>query len=602
MSTWVSGSTATEASYSVENNTSTVTVNLYVGWNGGSWAEDNPAYYITINGNTKWGTANFNTGESSSGSQWLASHTVTVPHNSDGTGSCNWSVGYEGIYAGEGRYSTYSSTLTLTTIPRASKIVGLSNFSIENSFSFTVDKPLTSGTDNITITSGTFTKTISNYTSGSSISFTTAEKNSLYALNTTGTTIPLTITITTYNGSTNIGSNSYSCNGTFVATNPTFSGTINTSPSTLIEGQTTLSVTLSADATGTKGATITQYAVTVGSQTVTSATRTTFTFPNVRDNLVSVNVTDSRGMHLATPATKSITITPYSAPTITSAIVTRTPTPVSTSVQMQLGGGYSDVVASSLTAKYRYKQNGGSYPSTYTTVTLTKTNGVYSYTDTISGTFGMTYSYDFEIVIEDTYSTVTRTINLSSGRTTVDIDTANMRVGIGKFVENEDNQSLTVAGDIYEGNVKLANKYAKYEVISSPTVPNFTALINLIYPVGSIYLSVSSTSPETLFGGTWVKLQNRFLLGAGSSYTLGATGGEATHKLTEAEMPAHTHLGGHINVSMLGQTGGANWPTLMSRAIDDTTAYNNHTTSTGSSTAHNNMPPYLVVNMWKRTA
>ena len=62
-----------------------------------------------------------------------------------------------------------------------------------------------------------------------------------------------------------------------------------------------------------------------------------------------------------------------------------------------------------------------------------------------------------------------------------------------------------------------------------------------IYPVGAIYMSVSSTSPASLFGGTWEQIQNRFLLAAGDTYAAGKTGGEATHTLTVEEMPAHNH-------------------------------------------------------------
>lgn len=66
-------------------------------------------------------------------------------------------------------------------------------------------------------------------------------------------------------------------------------------------------------------------------------------------------------------------------------------------------------------------------------------------------------------------------------------------------------------------------------------------LIDLIYPVGSIYMSVNSTSPATLFGGTWSQLQDRFLLGAGSAYTNGNTGGATTVTLTTSQIPAHKH-------------------------------------------------------------
>lgn len=82
-------------------------------------------------------------------------------------------------------------------------------------------------------------------------------------------------------------------------------------------------------------------------------------------------------------------------------------------------------------------------------------------------------------------------------------------------------------------------------------------VVDMVYPVGSIYMSVSSTSPATLFGGTWVQLKDRFLLGAGDTYTNGATGGVASitytpagtnsggavsnHTLTVAQIPSHNH-------------------------------------------------------------
>lgn len=67
-------------------------------------------------------------------------------------------------------------------------------------------------------------------------------------------------------------------------------------------------------------------------------------------------------------------------------------------------------------------------------------------------------------------------------------------------------------------------------------------IVDMIYPVGSIYMSVSSTSPATLFGGTWVALnEGRVLIGAGSKHAAGTTGGEETHKITVKELPSHNH-------------------------------------------------------------
>lgn len=62
-----------------------------------------------------------------------------------------------------------------------------------------------------------------------------------------------------------------------------------------------------------------------------------------------------------------------------------------------------------------------------------------------------------------------------------------------------------------------------------------------VYPVGSIYMSVNATDPGKLFGGTWQRIKERFLLGAGDTHAAGNTGGEFEHTLTLDEMPSHIH-------------------------------------------------------------
>lgn len=150
-------------------------------------------------------------------------------------------------------------------------------------------------------------------------------------------------------------------------------------------------------------------------------------------------------------------------------------------------------------------------------------------------------------------------------------------------------------------------------------------LINLIYPIGSIYMSVNNVSPQTFLGGTWERIQDRFLLSAGSSYTAGTTGGEATHTLTVDEMPSHTHAqlgasGGLANSSPVRQVfqGDGNVVVYASdgsvvyATMKMTDAPKTYRTTTinedgltgaiGGGKAHNNMPPYLAVYIWKRTA
>ena len=134
------------------------------------------------------------------------------------------------------------------------------------------------------------------------------------------------------------------------------------------------------------------------------------------------------------------------------------------------------------------------------------------------------------------------------------------------------------------------------------------AIVDKIYPVGSIYMSMNAISPSSFFGGTWVKIEGCFLLGSSSSYSLGATGGEATHVLTTNEMPSHSHTATFYNDDF--SNGGDSQSSDKKKQSPGLTydvgwkngAWQYSSNATGGGAAHNNMPPYLVVNIWKRTA
>ena len=70
---------------------------------------------------------------------------------------------------------------------------------------------------------------------------------------------------------------------------------------------------------------------------------------------------------------------------------------------------------------------------------------------------------------------------------------------------------------------------------------NGAPLLNLVYPVGSIYWSSNNTNPGTLFGGTWTQIKDKFILAAGDYYSNGATGGTSSVTLTVSNMPSHSH-------------------------------------------------------------
>lgn len=156
-------------------------------------------------------------------------------------------------------------------------------------------------------------------------------------------------------------------------------------------------------------------------------------------------------------------------------------------------------------------------------------------------------------------------------------------------------------------------------------------LFDAIYPVGSVYISVNSTSPQTLFGGTWVQLQDRFLLGAGTTYSNGATGGNK-----DAVAVSHNHtitqnVGGTFGYGGWGTIYGNGYTSAPGDASGNITLLENYNSgigdwsgsgnsqrgrnvyakynipnlamaNAGESGTDKNMPPYLVVYMWKRTA
>ena len=136
------------------------------------------------------------------------------------------------------------------------------------------------------------------------------------------------------------------------------------------------------------------------------------------------------------------------------------------------------------------------------------------------------------------------------------------------------------------------------------------------YPVGSIYLSVNNINPTNFFGGVWEQIKDKFLLACGDNHANGSTGGEETHTLTTDEIPSHQHKHNPNDSTAVGvtfKTGTGNrsyrigsnssgqyvFSALSSDSLEFATTA---TAKIGGGDAHNNMPPYLAVYMWKRTA
>lgn len=151
-----------------------------------------------------------------------------------------------------------------------------------------------------------------------------------------------------------------------------------------------------------------------------------------------------------------------------------------------------------------------------------------------------------------------------------------------------------------------------FEEFMTSTNNSLSKYWQTVYPVGSIYMSLSSADPGTLFGGTWERIRDRFILAAGNTYGAGATGGEATHTLSGEEIPSHGHgeyadFGTAAKIPLISDM--ASGSAVSGAFFNPTAAYSiSHsskqieTSYFGGSQPHNNMPPYIVVYVWKRTA
>ena len=509
----------------------------------------------------------------------FASAPLKIAHNPDGSKSFTIS-GFSGwIYASGNTYAS-SQTFTLPTIPRASS-VSCSTANIGSNATITINRASSSFTHTLTYAFGSLSGTIATKTSSTNISWTIP--TTFYGQIPNSKSGTGTITCDTYNGSTLIGSKSTSFTATVneSASKPTLNPTAvdSNNTTTALTGDSSKFIKYYSNASVATGAqarnsaTLKSQKITCGAKSITSASGT---INAVESGTFTFSATDSRGY--TTTQTVNKTLIEYIK--LTCSLNAGAPTTAGVAT-LKISGNYFNgsfgKVANTLTVQYRYKAQGGSYGS-WTTVSATKSNNTYNATATISGLNYQT-TYVFQARAVDKLATINT--DEQARRTTPIFD----------WSKNDFNVN---------GTLKVNN----------------TNIFDLIYPVGSIYMSINSTSPKVLFGGTWERIIGRFLFGCGdSTYTVGTTGGEYNHKLTEAEMPSHKgHLSagiqngvpmgkgnyeGYLNKSVMNDYPGGNyrgWNVYAGNEMHPASE------SVGGGQSHNNMPPYLCVYIWKRTA
>lgn len=608
----------------VSANTSTITANIYLvnDWSLSiSGRSDNS---ITIDG-TAQTFASPSIG--STGSHLLGTVSQTVNHASDGSKSLTISAVFNiratlsGTYYGS---ITASATITLDSIPRASS-VSAANATMGAATSISISRASSSFTHTLTYTFGSATGTIATKTTSTAVSWTPPV--SLASQIPKAVTGTCTITCTTYNGSTNIGSKTCTLTLTVPASvKPTITsltaarvdGDVPSSWGIYVQTKSKAKLTING-ASGSYGSTITAYSISGGGYTSTASSFTTGFLNSSGTITFSATVTDSRGRTSAA-ATVSITVQAYAPPSfqsylsqrcLSSGTINEDGTYIRGLLTFQFSScGGKNTVSGSI----KYKRT---TVSAWTTVSAVFTSGA----AVVFGGGGISteYSYDVQYTLTDAFSSVSIQDIISTAAVVMDFKQGGKGVAVGKVAEKDNCFEVSEDWD-----VRVYGKLLKDYIES---------FSKALYPVGSIYMSVNATNPSAYFGGTWVAWgAGRVPVGINTSdgnfNTVEKTGGAAAVTLSASQIPSHTHAKGTLTTASAGahthnlQNQKAPWGTNASNRVlvDATSGYtavtNKATTSAGAHThtvsgstaatggggSHSNLQPYIVCYMWKRTA
>ena len=554
--------TLTENSTSVSGNSSSVSYTLKLK----STTKD---FYQTVATRDRYTAAQIGIGTYSSVT--LLSGTATVGHGADGTKTMALSYSLDMASASytPGPMSG-SGSMALTTIPREAKMTGAPNFTDDDNPTITYSNPggfpiyayMDVGTG--------FHPAEPRQVFGSSYTFnlTESERNALRSINTSSNTQAIRFVLRT-----DIGTTPYYSwlDRTLTIKNP--APTL--SPAVKDVNSKTLALTGSADklvkyhsntkvtfgAAAVKGATLKSKKVTCATQALTADG----TMQGVESGTFSFSVTDSRGNTTAKTVTKDM----VNYVRLSCNLGDGVPDGEGTFALEVTGAcfyGSFGAVDNTLTVQYRYRVQGTSTWGAWTAVDSVLPLG-FTYLAR-ARVEGLDYqaAYQFQARATDKLETVTTPEKTVKSLPTFDW-----------------------SGKDFNFNV--------------PLKLNGKNLFDLIYPVGSIYISVKSTNPGTLFGGTWVAWgAGRVPVGVNTSdssfNTVEKTGGEKTHKLTTNEMPNHGHQT-NITLGNRTQSGSGIWAAAPGE-VDST--WVGQARGVGGSAAHNNLQPYITCYMWKRTA
>lgn len=321
---------------------------------------------------------------------------------------------------------------------------------------------------------------------------------------------------------------------------------------------------------------VASYVITSNGVTYNTSTATTGFLTTSGDSPVTVTVKDKRGR--SATWTYTMTVLDYSSPAISILTVRRCDSDGTENDQGDYGlitfsanvSGMDDVNTATYTVRYKKTAD-----TEWTEVVLSDMANIYTasnQTHVIAA--DSNDSYDVELIITDRHNTTSRSTSLSTAFTLMNWHASGTGMGIGKVCETEN--TLEIALDVkFLGNLT-------------------GTIFDAILPVGSMVLRYDHIDPSTIYPGTtWERVYGAFPWFTDANGQIGTTGGERTVTLTVDQIPAHNHGGTYTNA---GTSRTHAW------LASGGSAMGYDSVDVGGGEAHNNMPPYIQISAWRRTA
>lgn len=453
-------------SQSVANNSSSVNVGVYLVVPSGGWSTTSfMRGSYTVNGETR--NIDRATQKYASGEHLLASDNFTIYHNTDGTKTFNMSATVTSGWATLGTMPTASGSGTLDTIARASQpsINTFPNnspdFNIGDTIKIYMNRASTNFTHTVVFNYGSTSVTVATNVADDCTFNTSTIANALYALIPNANVYSGTISVTTYNGSTNIGTKTCAYNAKVTNANPTFSAAyldtnstitaITTDNQLIVRNKSTLRINIS-NASAKKSATLASAKCVILGQTVTATLSGSSVALNVgtintsQNTTAAVSVIDSRGN--STTINLTITVADWQQPTGIITLARHDNYYAETDIKVD--ANYSSVNNKNVvTIKVRSKKQTTSTWGAYTTLQDNVTSVL---------TLDNEYAWDVQVLITDSFGgSTTYNLTLSRGMPIVYFDRTKSSTGFNCFPQYS--ESVEIDGRLFVDNEDIVSKF-----------------------------------------------------------------------------------------------------------------------------------------------